>query len=276
MQIKEAMTMDFDLKGKVAIVTGSGEGIGRMTVLMLAGEGANVVVNDIDLARAEKTAAEAKALGVKALAIKAAVDSPAEVNAMVKKVIEELGKIDILINNAGRGVNWEAGKTPRPFAETDKEDWDYTINLCLYGVLNCTRAVLPDMIQRKYGKIVNMISDAGRIGEPFMAAYSAAKGGIVAFQKALAKEVGRYNINVNGVSAGATQTERILRASEAQKAKMGEEEFQKRREEMLKVYPMRRLGEPIDLARMCVFLSSDVSKHITGQTISVSGGFSMV
>ncbi len=268
--------MDFDLKGKVALVTGSGEGIGRMTVLTLAGEGADVVVNDIDLARAEKTAAEAKALGVKALAIKAAVDSPGEVNAMVKKAIEELGKVDILINNAGRGVNWEAGKTPRSFAETDKEDWDYTINLCLYGVLNCTRAVLPGMIERQYGKIVNMISDAGRIGEPFMAAYSAAKGGIVAFQKALAKEVGRYNINVNGVSAGATQTERILRASEAQKAKIGEEAFEKRREEMLKVYPMRRLGEPIDLARMCVFLSSDVSKHITGQTVSVSGGFSMV
>ncbi len=268
--------MDFDLKGKVAIITGSGEGIGRMTVLTLAGEGANVAVNDIDLARAEKTAGEAKALGVKALAIKAAVDSPEEVNAMIKKVIEELGQIDILINNAGRGVNWEAGRTPRPFAETEKEDWDYTINLCLYGVLNCTRAVLPGMIERKYGKIVNMISDAGRIGEPFMAAYSAAKGGIVAFQKALAKEVGRYNINVNGVSAGATLTERAIRSSEAMKAKLGEEAFQKRREEMLKVYPMRRLGEPIDLASMCVFLSSDVSKHITGQTISVSGGFSMV
>ncbi len=268
--------MDFDLKGKVAIITGSGEGIGRMTVLTLAGEGANVAVNDIDLARAEKTAGEAKALGVKALAIKAAVDSPEEVNAMIKKVIEELGQIDILINNAGRGVNWEAGRTPRPFAETEKEDWDYTINLCLYGVLNCTRAVLPGMIERKYGKIVNMISDAGRIGEPFMAAYSAAKGGIVAFQKALAKEVGRYNINVNGVSAGATLTERAIRSSEAMKAKLGEEAFQKRREEMLKVYPMRRLGEPEDLARMCVFLSSDVSKHITGQTISVSGGFSMV
>jgi 2-hydroxycyclohexanecarboxyl-CoA dehydrogenase len=268
--------MDFDLKGKVAIVTGSGEGIGRMTLLTLAGEGANVMVNDIDLSRAEKTADEARALGVKALAIKAAVDSPEEVNAMVKKVMDEFGKVDILINNAGRGVNWEAGKAPRPFAETEKEDWDYTINLCLYGVLSCTRAVLPGMIERKYGKIVNMISDAGRIGEPFMAAYSAAKGGIVAFQKALAKEVGRYNINVNGVSAGATQTERNLRASEAMKAKMGEEQYQKRREEMLKVYPMRRLGEPIDLARMCVFLSSDVSRHITGQTISVSGGFSMV
>jgi len=270
------MVMDLYLKGKAAIVTGSGEGIGRTTVLTLAEEGVDVVINDIDQSKADKVAEKAKALGVKALAIKAAVDNPEEVNAMVKKVMEEFGRVDILINNAGRGVNWEAGRTPRPFAETDKEDWDYTIGLCLYGVFNCTRAVLPDMIQRKYGKIVNMISDAGRTGEPFMAAYSAAKGGIVAFQKALAKEVGRHNINVNGVSAGATQTERILRASDAMKEKLGEEAFQKRQEKMLKVYPIRRLGEPIDLARMCVFLSSDASRHITGQTVSVSGGFSMV
>lgn len=269
--------MDFDLKGKVAIVTGSGEGIGRMTLLTLAGEGANVVVNDIDQARAEKVANEARALGVKALAIKASVDNQEEVNAMYQKVIKEFGKVDILINNAGRGVNWEAGRTPRPFAETEKDEWDYTVNLCLYGVFYGTRAVLPDMIKRRYGKIVNMISDAGRTGEPFMAAYSAAKGGIVAFQKAVAKEVGRYNININGVSAGATLTERNVRGQEAAKSRVGEEEWKKRQDEMLRLmYPMRRMGETIDLARMCVFLSSDVSKHITGQTISVSGGFSMV
>ncbi|MFC1940268.1 SDR family NAD(P)-dependent oxidoreductase [Chloroflexota bacterium] len=268
--------MDLELKGKVGIVTGSGEGIGRMTVLTLAGEGANVVVNDIDSSRGEKVADEARALGVKALAIKADVSNQEEANNMCKKVIDEFGKVDILINNAGRGVNWEAGKTPRPFAETDKDDWDYTISLCLYGVLFCTRAVLPAMIERRYGKIVNMISDAGRVGEAFMAAYSAAKGGIIAFQKALAKEVGRYNININGVSAGATQTERNLRANEARRASMSEEEFQKRQEAILRVYPMRRMGETMDLARACVFLSSDVSKHITGQTISVSGGFSMV
>ena len=269
--------MDLELKGKVAIVTGSGEGIGRMTVLTLAGEGANVVINDIDLPKAEKLADEVRALGVKALAIKASVDNQEEVNNLYQKVIDEFGKVDILINNAGRGINWEAGGSPRPFAETEKAEWDYTINLCLYGVLNCTRAVLPGMIERRYGKIVDMISDAGRVGEPFMAAYSAAKGAIVAFQKAVAKEVGRYNININGVSAGNTQTERNLRSNEAGRARMGEEEWKKRQDEMLRqMYPMRRLGETIDLARACVFLSSDVSKHITGQTLSVSGGFSMV
>ena len=267
--------MDLFLKGKVAIVTGSGLGIGRMTILTLAAEGANVVVNDINQSVAEKTAEEARALGVKALALKAGVDNQDEVNDMYHKVIEEFGRVDILINNAGRGVHWEAGKTPRPFVETEKEDWDYTVNLCLYGVFYCTRAVLPGMIKNKYGKIVNMISDAGRTGEAFMAAYSASKGGIVAFQKALAKEVGKFNINVNGVSAGATDTERILLSREKLKAKMGDEDFKKRQEAMLKNYPIRRLGEPIDLSRMCVFLSSDVSKHITGQTISVSGGFSM-
>ena len=268
--------MDLFLKGKVAIVTGSGLGIGRVTILTLAGEGANVVVNDINQSVAEKTAEEARALGVKALAVKAGVDNQDEVNDLYNKVIKEFGRVDILINNAGRGVHWEAGKTPRPFVETEKEDWDYTVNLCLYGVFNCTRAVLPGMIKNNYGKIVNMISDAGKTGEAFMAAYSAAKGGIIAFQKALAKEVGKFNINVNGVSAGATDTERILQSREKLKAKMGDDDFKKRQEAMLKNYPMRRLGEPIDLSRMCVFLSSDVSRHITGQTISVSGGFSMV
>jgi NAD(P)-dependent dehydrogenase (short-subunit alcohol dehydrogenase family) len=267
--------MDLFLKDRVAIVTGSGLGIGRLSILTLAGEGANVVVNDINQDVVDKTAEEARALGVKALAVKASVDKQDEVNDMYRRVIDEFGRVDILINNAGRGVHWEAGKTPKPFAETEKEDWDYTVNLCLYGVFNCTRAVLPDMIKNRYGKIVNMVSDAGRTGEAFMAAYSAAKGGIVAFQKALAKEVGKFNININGVSAGATDTERILNSREKQRQQMGDEAFEKRMQAMLKNYALRRLGEPIDLARMCVFLASDVSKHITGQTISVSGGFSM-
>ncbi|MBU2648458.1 3-oxoacyl-ACP reductase FabG [bacterium] len=264
------------LKDKVAIVTGSGEGIGRTTVLTLAEEGAHVVVNDCDLDKAENVAEEAKKLGIKALAVRANVADKKDVDEMVKKVMDEFGKVDILINNAGRSVNREAGRTPRPFVETEKEDWDYAFDVCLYGVFNCTKAVLPDMIKRKYGKIVNMVSDAGRVGEPFMVSYSTAKGGIVVFQKALAKEVGRYNINVNGVSAGYTKTEKLDQFVKEKQEKMSEPKKKEMLETMLKQYPLQRLGETIDLARACAFLSSDVARHITGQTLSVSGGYSMV
>ena len=259
--------MDMGLKDKVAIVTGSGAGIGRAIVLTLAQEGANVVVNDVVEERIEKVAEEARALGVKALAIKASVDNSDEINAMVKKVVDEFGKIDILVNNAGRAGNWEAGYTPRPFVESNKEEWDYTINLCLYGVMNCTRAVLPYMIERKYGKIVNMISDAGRVGDPYFAAYGAAKAGIINLNKTIAKEVGRYNININGVSAAATMTERITESLE------GDEERVKK---MLRLYPLGRLGEPQDQANAVVFLASDRASWITGQTLSVDGGYAMV
>lgn len=259
--------MDLGLKDKVAIITGSGAGIGRVIVLTLAQEGANVVVNDIFEDRIKKVAEEAKALGVKSLAIKADVTSSEEVNAMVKKVLNEFGKIDILINNAGRGGNWEAGYRPRPFVESNKEEWNYTINLCLYGVMNCTRAVLPYMVERKYGKIVNMISDAGRVGDPLFGAYGAAKAGVVNLIKTLAKEVGRYNINVNGVSAAGTKTERISKQLA---------EDSEREKKMLRVYPLGRLGEPQDLANAVAFFASDRASWITGQTLSVDGGYAMV
>lgn len=267
--------MDLDLRGKVAIVTASGEGIGRMIALILAEEGAHVVINDIVPERVDKVVNEVKAKGVKSLGFVGSVDNREFVDEMVKKTLDEFGKIDILINNAGRGVNWEVGKRPRPFAETEKDEWDFTIDLCLYGTMNCTRAVLPTMIERKYGKIVNCISDAGRTGEPFMAAYSGAKGGIVAWQKAVAKEVGRYNININGVSFGATLTERNIRSWEVRKAK-DPEGFEKRQEEMLKAYALRRFAETVDAARPVVFMASDCARHITGQTLSASGGFTMV
>lgn len=267
--------MDLGLKEKVAIVTGSGEGIGRMIALILAEEGAHVVINDIVPEKVEKVVNEIKAKGARSLGFVGSVEDRKFAGEMVKGTLGEFGRIDILINNAGRGVNWEAGKKPRPFAETEKDEWDYTIDLCLYGAMNCTRAVLPGMIERQSGKIVNCISDAGRTGEPFMAAYSAAKGGIVAWQKAVAKEVGRYNININGVSFGATLTERITKSREAAKA-ADPEGFKKRQEAQLKAYPLRRFAELVDVARPVVFMVSDCARHITGQTLSASGGFTMV
>ena len=267
--------MDLFLKDKVAIVTGSGEGIGRMIALILAQEGAHVVINDIVSERMEKTVSDVKAKGVRSLGFVGSVEDRGFAAKMVKGALAEFNRVDILVNNAGRGVNWEAGKKPRPFSETEQEDWDYTIDLCLYGSMNCTREVLPGMIERQYGKIVNCISEAGRTGEPFMAAYSAAKGGIIAWQKAIAKEVGRYNININGVSFGTTLTERITKSRQAAQAQ-DPEAFKKRLEAQLKVYPLRRFAEMEDVARPVVFLASDCARHITGQTVSASGGFTMV
>lgn len=267
--------MDLGLKEKVAIVTGSGAGIGRMIALILAEEGAHVVINDIIPEKVEKVVSEVQAKGAKSLGFVGSVESREFAERMVKGTIDAFGKVDILINNAGRGINWEAGKKPRPFAETEQDEWDYTIDLCLYGSMNCTRAVLPGMMERNYGKIVNCISDAGRVGEPFMSAYSAAKGGIIAWQKAVAKEVGRNNININGVSFGATLTERITQARQASQAQ-DPEGFKKRIEAQLKAYPLRRFAELEDVARPVVFMASDCARHITGQTISASGGFTMV
>lgn len=267
--------MDLGLKDKVAIVTGSGEGIGRMIALTLAEEGAHVVVNDIIREKVDKVVGEIKAKNVKALGFVGSVESREFAEQMAKGTLDAFGRIDVLINNAGRGVNWEAGKKPRPFAETENDDWDYTIDLCLYGTMNCTRAVLPSMMERRAGRIVNCISDAGRVGEQFMAAYSAAKGGIVAWQKAVAKEVGRYNITLNAVSFGATLTERSIKTKEAAKA-ADPEAFAKRIEAQLKAYPLRRFAEMVDVARPVVVLASECAKHITGQTISASGGFTMV
>ena len=268
--------MDLMLKDKVAIVTGAGEGIGRKTVLTLAEEGTKVVVNDVDFPKAENVADEARALGVEAMSIKADVNSWEQVNQMFKQTFERFGKIDILVNNAGRGADWEGGGRAKPFVETDRKDWEYTIDVCLYGALTCARAVLPHMIERKYGKIVNMISDAGRVGEPNLTAYSAAKGGIIAFTKSLAKEVGRYNINVNGISAGTTQTERNIRTWDKMKEELGEEVYDKRMKAILRAYPLGRIGETIDLARGVLFFCSDCTNWVTGQVLSISGGYSMV
>ena len=178
--------MDLGLKGKVAIITGAGSqiGFGHATAICLAREGCDVVANDIDLAGAEKTAEEIKALGCRALAIKCDIGNSREVNDMVKTVLEKFGKIDILINNAGG-----PGAAGGPFVNTKEEDWDTTINLILKGPMNCTKAVLPHMISRKYGKIINISSGLGRSGGPGSTVYSACKAGVIGFTKSVAAEV---------------------------------------------------------------------------------------
>ena len=264
--------MDLGLRGKVALVTGSGEGIGRRTILTFAQEGADVVVNDLISAKVEKVVEEAKAFGVKVMGKAADVTSQEQVNEMVKGIIAEMGKLDILVNNA-------YASDRKFFTQSGRADWDKPINVCLYGTLQVSRAVVDHMVAQKHGKIINLISDAARIGEPNLPIYAAAKAGVLAFSRSLAKEVGKYNINVNCVSPGATWTERRVREHQAAWDKATAEErerLKKREEKQLKLYPTGRLGQPEDVANMIVFLATERARQITGEVISVNGGYAMV
>jgi 2-hydroxycyclohexanecarboxyl-CoA dehydrogenase len=245
------------LDGKVAIVTGAGRGIGRAIAEKLATEGARVVVSDINEGSAQETA---RAIGGESVGLRADVTSKASVEAMVKEVMDRFGRVDILVNNAG----WD--KTG-PFLESNESDWDKIIAINLYGTLHCCKAVLPVMVAQGYGKVVNIASDAGRVGSSGEAVYSAAKGGIIAFTKTLAREMARYKINVNCVCPGPADTPMF--------AEIGEQN-PKLQEALQKAIPFRRLARPEDIANAVAFLASDEAEYITGQTLSVSGGLTMV
>lgn len=266
--------MDMHLMDKVAIVTGAGRGIGRHIALGLAREGVNVIICDVLSERAVAVAAEIEELGRRSLGLQCDVTSQKQVNDVIKKTLVEFSKIDILVNNAGITADVS-------FAESTKEkNWDPTINVCLYGVLNCTHAVVRQMMERKSGKMLNIVSDAGRVGEPLLPSYSAAKGAIIAFSKALAKDLGRYCINVNCVSPGATNTEAAQERREAIIQETGLQHALERERRLLATYPIGRgigrRAEPEDIANAVVFLCSDRAIYITGQTLSVNGGYSMV
>src|ERR1035437_1420429 len=254
--------MDLGLKGKVALITGAGSqiGFGHATAVCLAQEGCDVVVNDIYLENAEKTAAELRALGVKSIALKADISNSREVNEMVKAALEKFGKIDILINNAGG-----PGAAGGPFVNTKEADWDTTINLILKGPLNVTKAVLPHMISRKYGKIINISSGLGRSGGPGSSVYSACKAGVIGFTKSLAAEVATLGINVNSVSPGLSTTN-FLRDKEGKVR--NPESLEKVRANI----PLGRLTEPKDIAPLVTYLVSDLASDIIGQTYAVEGG----
>jgi len=264
--------MDLQLDGKVALVTGGGEGIGRRACLIFAQEGAHLVVNDIIPERAQHVADEARSHEVKALPVVADVTKPDEVDKMVEYALSEYGKIDILVNNA---FAWDRKR----FTQSVREEWATPINVCLYGTLNCTWAVINHMIERKYGKVINVVSDAGLVGEMTSPIYAAAKAGIVSFSRSLAKEVGRYAINVNCVSPGAINTERRIREHQAawdRADEEGREKIKLRNEKQLKFYPLGRIGKPEDVGNMIVYLASDCANYITGQVIPVDGGYAMV
>ena len=253
--------MDLQLEGKNAIVTGGGRGIGTAIAVCLAEEGANVAIAEIDEASAASASNEIGKLGVKSLAVPTDVTDQASVAAMVERIEAELGPVDILVNNAAKLPVFMTFIEEKNSGQTD-EYWKKVVDVCYHGVVNCTAAVIEGMTERNSGKIINMASDAGKVGEPRQAVYAGAKGAIIAFTKSIAKEAGRNGINVNAVCPSMTKTEAV--------SAILSEEFEKK---VVKAYPMRRLGEPKDIASLVAFLASERASWITGQAISVNGGY---
>lgn len=256
------------LNGKVGLITGAGQGVGRQIALHFAEHNAKgVVVNDYYLERAEAVANEIEKAGGRALALQGDVTDYKSVEKMVNTAQDHFGQhIDLLVNNAGNaGAHPELEQRGIPFWESDPKSWDIRLGVNLMGVLNSCRAAIPGMVEQKQGRIITIISDAGRVGEPDpMVVYSAAKAGASGLMRALAKSLGRYNITANSVAIAATRTPRT-------EANFANEERMKK---VLKNYVIRRVGEPSDVANMVLFLASDASSWITGQTYPVNGGYS--
>lgn len=242
------------LDGKIAIVTGGGSGIGRAISLAFAAEGANIVVDDINLEGANSVVNEVEALGREALAVKADVSNIEEVNQMVEAALDKFGKIDILVNNACRGAG---GRTE----ELAEERWDRCLNVCLKGALLCSQAAGKVMIkQGKGGRIINISSMLGLKAGPNSIAYVSAKSGLIGFTQSLAIDWAKYNINVNCIAPGLIETPMILG---------GRKEG---REERATLVPLGRLGVPEDVAKVALFLASSESDYVTGITMPVDGG----
>ena len=248
--------------GKTVIVTGGGGGIGGATCRRFASEGAQVAVFDMNLEAAEKVAADIRAGGGQAAAFACNITDRAQVDAAVAAAQTQLGPIAVLVNNAG----WDVFK---PFLKTVPAEWEKLIAINLTGALHMLHAVLPGMVERKYGRIVNVASDAARGGSSGEAVYSACKGGLVALSKTLAREHARQSITVNVVCPGPTDTALLAGVAE------GARDPAKLIEAFRSAIPLGRLGQGDDLASAIAFFGSDDASFITGQVISVSGGLTM-
>ncbi|MCX0275230.1 SDR family oxidoreductase [Nocardia zapadnayensis] len=255
--------MTQQLKNKVALVTGGGNGIGAAIVRRLAESGASVGIIDRDEASARVIAAELDASGVHTAVVVADISSNSAVVDGVNAIEEALGPIDILINNAG----WDS---LRPFLDNDEAHRDRIIDINLKGPINVTHAVLGKMVDRARGRVVTISSDAGRVGSTGQAVYSACKAGMIALTKSTAREMARYGITLNVVAPGPTRTRMMTEALDGDDASAKHV-----LERMTKAIPMRRMGEPRDVAGIAVFLATDDASFITGQVISVSGGLTM-
>lgn len=245
-----------ELKGKVALVTGSAQGIGKAIALKLASHGVDIVASDINLERLNEVAKEIEGMGRRALALRANVADSGEVEGMVEEAIGKLGAIHILVNNAGITRD-------TLLLRMKEEDWDAVLDVNLKGVFNCTRAVVKYMSKQREGRIVNIASIVGEMGNVGQANYSASKAGVIGFTKTVARELASRNITCNAVAPGFIETAMTQNLPE------------KVREELFKQIPMGRLGTVEDVANCVLFLVTSASSYITGQIINVNGGMYM-
>ena len=251
------------LKDKVVIVTGGAQGIGRAYSLGMAGEGAKLVLADINLDKAEATAKEIRAKGREALPLKTDVSSVESTQEMAKKTVEGFGRIDVLVNNAA--ILEKIRISRRPFYELDLKEWDRVIAVNLTGTLLATRAVFPQMKAQKKGKIINITTSGFFFGNPNYVHYVASKGGVIGLTRAMARELGDFNINVNCIAPGATR-------SEDPSDKVAYEERTKKLTKFAEKLCLKRVQQPEDLVGTAIFLASSDSDFVTGQTIVVDGG----
>ncbi|MFI5820453.1 SDR family NAD(P)-dependent oxidoreductase [Streptomyces rishiriensis] len=249
------------VRDKVALVTGAGRGIGEAIADRFAAQGAAVAVCDLDPETAEKAAAQlAERYAVRTTGVGADISDSAAVHAAVQRVTAALGPVEVLVNNAAVDV---IGR----FVDSGEDTWDRIIGVNLRGTITMTRAVLDPMIERGGGRIVHIASDAGRVGSSGEVVYSATKGGIIAFGKALAREVARHGITVNSVCPGPTDTALLGQVAEYSR---------KMYDATVRAVPLRRVAQPAEIAGLVAFLASDDAAYMTGQTLSVSGGLTMV
>ena len=253
---------DFSLEGQVAIVTGGGTGIGRSITLEFARAGADVVVASRRLSVLEKVGEEVRALGKRSLAVPTDISRKADVDNLVQRVMDEFGVIDILVNNASLTLGYDQPPYGAPLLELSEEGWDKVINTDLKGYYLCCQAVGKKMVEQKKGNIINISSVAGMRGSARNPAYSIAKAGVIMLTRGLARELASHNIRVNAIAPGLVRTD-------MDKRRLSDPELVKQAEARI---PLGRIPEPSDIASVALFLASDASRHVTGDTILVDGG----
>jgi len=260
--------MDQGMRDRVALITGGARGIGFAAARLFAAEGARVALVDINGAAAEAAAARLVDDGANVIGIGADITDVGQCAAMVERVNTTLGPLAIAVNSA-------AVLDDKTFLESSPDDWTRVIDVCLYGAMNVLHCALPGMVERKFGRVVCLASDSAKMGQARLSYYAAAKGGVIALVKSIAQEVGGDGVTLNVVSPGATNTELRQGREASMRAAMGEEKYARRVKAVLKMYPTGRLGEPNDVASAILYLCSASAGWVTGQVLSVNGGFAM-